>query len=77
MIKTYIELQKAIENVNHFTTPYPKGKNKGKTPLEISESGLTCYTNSLKVVKSYAANKFTVPTKAQQAQECLDKLNKK
>lgn len=74
MLNTYISLDKAIENVLYFTTPCPKGKNKGKTPLQSSEFGVTCFANSLKVVKLYAENEYSVPTKAEKAKEVLNKL---
>jgi hypothetical protein len=74
MIKTYITLDKAIANVEYFTTP----NKKGKTKLDTCETGFTCYANSLHVVKDYACNgKLSVPTQAEKAQKVLDKLGGK
>lgn len=74
MLNTYISLDKAIENVLYFTTVYKKGKNKGKTPLQVNPLGVTCYSNSLKVLKLYADNELTVPTKSEKAKEVLNQL---
>ena len=75
MITTNISFDKAVETVEHYTTPYPKGKNKGKYPLEVSETGFTCFANNLKVIKVCASiGSMSVPSKAEKAEELLKKV---
>lgn len=75
MISTNISFDKAIETVEHFTTPFKKGKHKGKTRLEISEVGFTCYANAIKVLTAYRdLGKVSVPSKSEKAAEILNKI---
>lgn len=76
MFNKNISFETALNNVKHFTTPYPKGKNKGKTPLEINEFGFTCFANSVKILQQYCDMEFHVPTKAKEAKTILDDMNK-
>ncbi|AGG57985.1 hypothetical protein VPBG_00213 [Vibrio phage helene 12B3] len=76
MINTNISFDKAVETVEHYTTPYPKGKNKGKYPLEVSETGFTCFANNLEVIKVCASiGSTSVPSKAEKAEELLKKVD--
>lgn len=70
MIKTNISFDKACDNVTHFL----EEDKKGVRNIEKANSGFTCYANSVKVLEQYASNKFTVPTKAKQAEELLSKI---
>ena len=75
MIKTDISFDKVVKTVEHYTTPYSKGKNKGKYPLEVSESGFTAYANAIKTLTQYCdLGKFTIPSKAEKAEELLKKV---
>lgn len=56
MLNTNISFENAIATIEHYTTPFKKGKHKGKYPLEVNETGFTCYANNLKVLQEYAAN---------------------
>lgn len=75
MLNTNISFENAIATIEHYTTPFKKGKHKGKYPLEVNETGFTCYANNLKVLQEYAANgKFSVPSKVEKADELLGKV---
>lgn len=75
MLQTNISFDKAIETVEHFTTPFKKGKNKGKTRLETNEFGFTCYANAIQVLTAYRdLGKVSVPSKAEKAEEILNKI---
>lgn len=75
MLQTNIAFENAVATIDHYTTPFKKGKHKGKFPLEVNETGFTCYANNLKVLQDYAANgKLSVPSKAAKAEELLNKV---
>ncbi|AUR93392.1 hypothetical protein NVP1187O_079 [Vibrio phage 1.187.O._10N.286.49.F1] len=76
MINANISFDKAVETVEHYTTPYPKGKNKGKYPLEVSETGFTCFANNLEAIKVCASiGSMSVPSKVEKAEELLKKVD--
>lgn len=75
MISTNISFDKVVETVEHFTTPFKKGKYKGKTRLEVNEFGFTCYANAIKVLTAYRdLGKLSVPSKSEKAEEILNKI---
>lgn len=77
MINTNIPFDKAYNLVQYYTTPYKKGKLKGKTPLETCENGFTSYANAIKVLGQYACmGEYTTPSKYAQAKDLLSKVSK-
>ncbi|AUR92284.1 hypothetical protein NVP1170O_171 [Vibrio phage 1.170.O._10N.261.52.C3] len=65
-----LTFESACENVRYF---HEKDK-KGKTRLEKANQGFTCYSNSVNLLKSYAKQKFSVPTKAKIAEDLLKEV---
>lgn len=76
-LNTNLSFDKAVKTVQYYTTPYKRGKLKGKTPLETCENGFTSYANAVKVLEQYARmGEYTVPSKYVQAKDLLGKISK-
>jgi len=74
-LNTNITFDKAVETVQHFTTPYKKGKLKGKIPLETCQEGFTSYSNAIKVLEQYVhMGEYTTPSKHALAKDLLNKI---
>ena len=71
MITTNISFDKAVETVEHYLST----DKKGKTKISKAQVGFTSYANALKVLTQYRdLGKFTVPSKAEKAEELLKKV---
>ena len=71
MITTKISFDKAVETVEHYLST----DKKGKTKISKAQVGFTSYANALKVLTQYRdLGKFTVPSKAEKAEELLKKV---
>ena len=74
-LNTNLTFDKAMETVQYYTTPYKKGKLKGKTPLETCENGFTSYSNAIKVLEQYVRiGEFTTPSKHALVKDLLNKI---
>lgn len=71
MLTTNISFEKAVETVEHFHSV----DKKGKTELQKCQFGFTCYANSIQVLTQYRdLGKLSVPSKAEKAEEILNKI---
>lgn len=74
-LNTNLTFDKAYNLVQYYTTPYKKGKFKGKTPLETCEKGFTSYANAVKVLEQYVRmGEYITPSKAHTAKILLGKI---
>ena len=74
-LNTSLTIDKAVETVQYYTTPYKKGKLKGKIPLETCENGFTSYSNAVKVLEQYECmGEYTTPSKHALAKDLLNKI---
>ena len=71
MITTNISFDKAVETVEHYTSTDKKGNSK----ISKAQVGFTSYANAIKTLTQYRdLGKFTVPSKAEKAEELLKKV---
>ncbi len=71
MISTNISFDKAVETVKHFHST----DKKGKSELQKCQFGFTCYANAIKTLTAYCdLGKVSVPSKAEKAEEILNKI---
>jgi len=74
-LNTNLMFNKAMKTVQYYTTPYKKGKLKGKTPLGTCENGFTSYSNAIKVLEQYVRmGEFTTPSKHALEKDLLNKI---
>ena len=74
-LNTNLTFDKATKTVQYYTTPYKKGKLKGKTPLETCQEGFTSYSNAVKVLEQYVRmGNYTTPSKHALAKDLLNKI---
>ena len=74
-LNTNLTFDKAYSLVQYYTTPYKKGKLKGKIPLETCENGFTSYANAIKVLEQYVhMGEYTTPSKHALAKDLLDNI---
>ena len=71
MITTNISFDKAVETVEHYVST----DKKGKSNISKAQVGFTSYANAIKTLTQYRdLGKFTVPSKAEKAEELLKKV---
>lgn len=71
MITTNISFDKAVETVEHYLST----DKKSNTKISKAQVGFTTYGNAIKTLTQYRdLGKFTVPSKAERAEELLKKV---
>lgn len=71
MITTNISFDKAVETIEHYISTDKKGNSK----ISKAQVGFTSYANAIKTLTQYRdLGKFTVPSKAEKAEELLKKV---